>query len=1474
MATTPPASAAIRTHRAASALVAVALGLAACADFEGETPKAETDIASGAAARLVSDGSLAYLVTNGLFSFLGQIHALDASGEVVWTSTWAGGVSDLMIGPDDVIYVSSGGALSTMDREGRRGAFDAESLGSLAWHPWGVPMSYGDGILVVDRFGNTLARGLEEETVHRAVSAPDGSVFALVTTTGDGVVPEGDHLYKLNARLELQWYVAIDEISSRHGLALHEDFLVVSSDSLTEARTWDGEWIWGVTPAFGEVLIHPDGTTYISGARRVAVAPDGEIIWDIDEPSRMTLTTEGLGAMVVVTPEYQRPTASLVSVNRQTGERSGSAIWEITTDFVAPVVVGGRLLGAAHRIATSQGTVPGGDISVSQSADTSIRFGGSAGHRTTGWPTSRGPGGARALPFLDVTPTERDLYGLWAASRDGSARAIRFASEAPAFGLFAEPVYGLWDYATSEMPRLVQVGRWSFDGSTVTLVPAETLAGVDVRTSLRVQAAPPGVLSIDDPLQDVVRPFSRASGLPGSTALPAKAALAWIDDSGAGRGEFGDVRVLVADDDGTRWAVSEYDGTGYFGERQFRPENLTVRNGEVVAGNMTNEIVARIGADGEFTNYFHNEALGGSNIRAIIPDGDSALLIGPLATGAFERTELMSLRLTPGPDESLIPSDEVAWFGADDEGDVLAHHVTHFAGLAEDSDLVFFGERMSADDADRGVLRGRSTVLRATAGGAIEWETRFDAFGADVHVQDATVNVGDGAIYVVGTTTGEIAVAGEAIDAWDVPRGFVARLDIASGEVEAVEGLGAGWTGALWNYKYGMIAPHPDGGFVYVHVPAGALPYNAGTGGQPDYTDGNAALVISFDANLRSRWTTRLTNRGMNGSLFMEDVHVDAQGVTTVVGGTRGLFKVEGQLNGRADTWSPVLQFSPCGQLLQPRRFVSRVWTRTVSAGPNGSLLVGGDVMSDIIEPPFIIPWNGVLPTPSSPIGNRNNFMMEFVPEFEPMPSVEACSEPEPSRSQFSVRIDGTGTGRVVSEPPGIDCPGTCAAEFDDLAEVRLVATPAAGHTFAGYRAEGASPLRCDGLEDCGALVTGDVEVHAYFDAASLEAAVALPLDRIGGRIPLVAAGDRAVLAATLSGPVETTGGSYDPATDGGADVLIHLDASGPTAVSPIGRASTHALGITVDGTVAMVSNMLAIAPLLDAPSSERTGIAVFEPGGAVRWARALPNSGTANTHAVALSEEFVGVVWITPDAFEMDGVAVDAGYSAFAIFDVDTGDVVTALSLGDSRAAEVLPNHLGGFTVSRVYYGQGVTLDPPDGFDYADGAQGPAFWVFDSAGALVDATRWQVLNGYDVSIDVPGGADPNTPPGGDLVRLDDAVRATFRVATPAPAALSPFGAVLADLPVDVENLPVADPEATRLSLVAWGWDAAPRAVWSTRAEDEVSLRAVATGDDVTFAVGAATRLRDAEGEIAVEDAEFVFFTVKFDAARVDGATP
>jgi hypothetical protein len=130
----------------------------------------------------------------------------------------------------------------------------------------------------------------------------------------------------------------------------------------------------------------------------------------------------------------------------------------------------------------------------------------------------------------------------------------------------------------------------------------------------------------------------------------------------------------------------------------------------------------------------------------------------------------------------------------------------------------------------------------------------------------------------------------------------------------------------------------------------------------------------------------------------------------------------------------------------------------------------------------------------------------------------------------------GDGTGRVVSTPPGIDCPGTCSAPFAVGALVTLAATAGTGNRFGGWVRP--APAVRDFAPSIEIEMVGEgatesaVFVQERFD---WEVAVDGPA---GERLRAVAADDKsAVVVGSIDGP--TTIGGIPLPFGGNLDALI-----------------------------------------------------------------------------------------------------------------------------------------------------------------------------------------------------------------------------------------------------------------------------------------------------------------------------------------------
>ena len=82
-----------------------------------------------------------------------------------------------------------------------------------------------------------------------------------------------------------------------------------------------------------------------------------------------------------------------------------------------------------------------------------------------------------------------------------------------------------------------------------------------------------------------------------------------------------------------------------------------------------------------------------------------------------------------------------------------------------------------------------------------------------------------------------------------------------------------------------------------------------------------------------------------------------------------------------------------------------------------------------------------------------------------------------PGTHKLTVKKPGVGSGKVTSPPPGIDCGGTCSAEFLETQVVTLTETPAPKNEFLGWSGCEAEPS----ATKCEVTMSKDREVTAEF---------------------------------------------------------------------------------------------------------------------------------------------------------------------------------------------------------------------------------------------------------------------------------------------------------------------------------------------------------------------------------------------------------
>ena len=129
------------------------------------------------------------------------------------------------------------------------------------------------------------------------------------------------------------------------------------------------------------------------------------------------------------------------------------------------------------------------------------------------------------------------------------------------------------------------------------------------------------------------------------------------------------------------------------------------------------------------------------------------------------------------------------------------------------------------------------------------------------------------------------------------------------------------------------------------------------------------------------------------------------------------------------------------------------------------------------------------------------------------------------------VALNGTGHGKVISTPPGIDCGATCAAGFDQGAAVTMTAIPDFGSIFDGW--SGA----CNGQESCSLNLNTAKSVTATFAPSPVPLVViTAPVGLMATSQPLLMYQiSRGTAIVTIDGVVVATlsGNSLGHLTDG-----------------------------------------------------------------------------------------------------------------------------------------------------------------------------------------------------------------------------------------------------------------------------------------------------------------------------------------------------
>jgi Divergent InlB B-repeat domain len=110
--------------------------------------------------------------------------------------------------------------------------------------------------------------------------------------------------------------------------------------------------------------------------------------------------------------------------------------------------------------------------------------------------------------------------------------------------------------------------------------------------------------------------------------------------------------------------------------------------------------------------------------------------------------------------------------------------------------------------------------------------------------------------------------------------------------------------------------------------------------------------------------------------------------------------------------------------------------------------------------------------------GSSANITIAFASVTIDDPNVPGCPGGGSAQSVLTVAISGSGTGTVTSVPSGINCPGTCGAQFSTGSSVTLTATPNSGSTFGSWTS-GCTSMQGN---SCSVVLSADTTVSVTFN--------------------------------------------------------------------------------------------------------------------------------------------------------------------------------------------------------------------------------------------------------------------------------------------------------------------------------------------------------------------------------------------------------
>jgi hypothetical protein len=189
-----------------------------------------------------------------------------------------------------------------------------------------------------------------------------------------------------------------------------------------------------------------------------------------------------------------------------------------------------------------------------------------------------------------------------------------------------------------------------------------------------------------------------------------------------------------------------------------------------------------------------------------------------------------------------------------------------------------------------------------------------------------------------------------------------------------------------------------------------------------------------------------------------------------------------------------------------------------------------------------------------------------------------------------TLTVTSSGQGTVVSNPPGISCPGACSAPFQEGATLVLIATPASPWTFGGWTGA------CSGAGGCSLSLGSDAAVTATFFPPTPDSCTGL----------MTALPAQQILTGGAPGPAA---GCVSATSDGDGNVYVSAIAEGAGTVA----VSNHPTISDIELIVPLQTGFVGIPHEEVGPNAS----VAYSPDGTIVSSVPFPDDGAIRTRGL-----------------------------------------------------------------------------------------------------------------------------------------------------------------------------------------------------------------------------------------------------------------